>query len=103
MEMRFKWDEEKRKKNVRRHGFDFADTPEVFENIVYTIEDDRFDYGETRYFTLGIVAGRIVALSHTEGDGEMRIISLRKANRHEQEIYFTEVADRLGKNRRHDR
>ncbi len=44
MYMRFEWDEEKRRKNIEKHGFDFADVPKLFENAVYTIDDDRFDY-----------------------------------------------------------
>lgn len=89
--MRFEWDETKRIRNLRVHGFDFRDAYRVFENPVFTIADDRFEYGETRYFSIGILTGRTVALSHTLGDEVIRVISLRKANKHEQEIYFAEI------------
>ncbi|MGI8786590.1 MAG: BrnT family toxin [Pyrinomonadaceae bacterium] len=44
--MKFEWDENKRRINLQRHGIDFADAKQVFENERYTIIDDRFDYGE---------------------------------------------------------
>ena len=96
--MRFEWDENKRRTNIKRHGFDFVDMQEIFENGTCSFPDDRFDYGEVRYFTLGLLFGRIVAVSHTETDEISRIISVRKANKHEQERYFSEIANRLGEN-----
>jgi uncharacterized DUF497 family protein len=44
--MKFEWDENKRLINLRRHGIDFADVKQVFENEAHTIIDDRFNYGE---------------------------------------------------------
>lgn len=67
-----------------------------FENFRDTIVDNRFDYGEVRFFTLGLLNGRVVAISHTETDDVIRIISARKANKNEQTKYFNEIADRLG-------
>jgi uncharacterized protein len=46
--MRFEWDENKRFINLQKHKIDFADVWNVFENEVYTVLDDRFDYGEVR-------------------------------------------------------
>jgi uncharacterized DUF497 family protein len=91
-------DEEKRAANLKRHGFDFADVAQFFENPRDTIIDDRFDYGEIRFFTIGLVNGRVVAISHTETEDVIRIISARKADRNEQTKYFKEIADRLGEN-----
>lgn len=89
--MRFEWDEHKRIANLAKHGFDFKDAYLIFEKPVFTIVDFRFEYGETRYFTLGLMTGRVVALSHTDDNEVIRIISLRRANKNEQEIYFTEI------------
>lgn len=94
--MEFVWDENKRRINLEKHGFDFLDTEKLSENRIYTVKDDRFDYGEERYFTLGLLFGRIVALSHTESDQTVRVISLRKANKYEQQKYIEEIANRLG-------
>lgn len=57
-----------------------------YESCV-TFEDDRFDYGEQRLITLGLLAGRLVVIAHAPRDQATRIISMRKGNRREQEIY----------------
>jgi uncharacterized DUF497 family protein len=88
MTIRFEWDEAKRKSNLRRHGIDFVGCEAVFEAYTLTVEDTRFDYGERRFVTLGLLEGRVVAVVHTESALKIRIISIRKATRHEQEAYF---------------
>ena len=91
--MRFEWDEAKRLANLQKHGIDFADVENVFADEVYTIVDDRFDYGEIRYLSLGLLFGEIIAISHTETDEIIRFISARKAEKHEQETYFKAIRD----------
>lgn len=91
--MKFEWDEDKRLINLQRHGIDFADVWRVFENVTDTIIDERFNYGETRYLSLGLLFGEVVAISHTETDEINRIISVRKAEKYEQEKYFREIRD----------
>ncbi len=91
--MKFEWDENKRLVNLQRHSIDFADVWRVFENVTDTGIDDRFDYEETRYLTLGLLFGEVVAVSHTETDAEVRIISVRKAEKYEQDKYFREIRD----------
>lgn len=91
--MKFEWDENKRLINLLRHGIDFADVWQVFENETYTIFDERFDYGEIRYLSLGLLFGEVVAVSHTETDEVNRIISVRKTKKYEQETYFREIRD----------
>jgi uncharacterized DUF497 family protein len=93
--MRFEWDEAKNRANLAKHGLSFEDASRVFSGRCVTFEDDRFDYGEARLITLGLLAGRLVVISHTPRDEGTRIISMRKANRREQEIY----RKRLGANR----
>ncbi len=51
------WDEAKRVSNFEKHGIDFADLSEVFENQTATEADDRFDYKEDRLLTLGFFQG----------------------------------------------
>jgi hypothetical protein len=86
--MQFEWDEDKRLANVRKHGIDFADVPAVFDGDIVTIEDNRFDYGEQRFVTLGLLKGRVVVVVHTERNGVTRIISVRKATKYEEINYF---------------
>jgi uncharacterized DUF497 family protein len=57
------------------------------------MEDDRFDYGERRFVSLGLLRGRVIAVMHTEHRGVTRIISARKATKYEQRIYFERITD----------
>jgi uncharacterized DUF497 family protein len=91
--MRFEWDEAKRRSNIKRHGLDFVGVDKVFTTDALTLLDDRFDYGELRFLTLGTLNGRVVAVAHTETDKITRIISVRKASKNEEEIYYKEFRD----------
>ena len=86
--MRYTWDNTKRKSNLKKHRLDFADAEIVFEGLTLTIPDNRFDYGEDRFITFGMLDGVVVIIAHTERSDETRIISLRKATKHEEIIYF---------------
>jgi hypothetical protein len=90
--MRYEWDAAKRPGNFAKHGLDFADVELVFDGPCVTFEDSRFDYGEERLITLGLLAGRVVIIAHAPRGEATRIISMRKANRREQKIY----QERLG-------
>ena len=72
-------------------GLDFVDAPRVFDGPTYTYEDDRFDYSEQRFVTLGILDEFVVSIVHTESSRVIRIISLRKARKHEQAIFFKNI------------
>jgi hypothetical protein len=65
----------------------------VFEGETVTILDDRFDYGEARFVTFGLLDGRVVAVAHTETDELIRIISVRKATGYEESSYFKEISN----------
>ena len=91
--MEFQWDEAKRKSNLHNHGIDFVGIEKVFEGETVTILDDRFDYGEVRFVTFGLLDGRVVAVAHTEDDEAIRVISVRKATRYEEDSYFKKIAD----------
>lgn len=92
--MRFLWDDAKSRSNLEKHGLSFEDAEAVLTGACVTFRDDRFDYGEERLVTLGMLAGRLVVLIHAPFEGGTRIISMRKGNRREQEIY----KERLGAN-----
>jgi uncharacterized DUF497 family protein len=82
------WDETKRRANLKKHGLDFADAARVLAGITCTFEDARFEYGEQRFVTLGMLHDTVVVIAHTETAREFRVISMRKATRHEQVLYF---------------
>lgn len=79
--------------NLKKHGLDFRDAEEVFDGVTYTYEDDRFHYGEERFVTLGFLRGIVVSLVHTEEGDHIHVISMRKATRREQEIYFQSIGN----------
>jgi len=83
----FEWDEAKNRSNLVKHGLDFWDTEKVFAGPCITFVDDRFDYGEERLITVGVLARRVVVIAHAPRGEDTRIISMRKANRLEQKIY----------------
>jgi len=91
--MEFKWDEDKRIANVKKHGLDFIDTKRIFDGDTITIEDSRFAYGERRFISFGVLQGRIIAVVHTENEDTIRIISARKATRNEERSYFAQLTD----------
>ena len=85
--MKYEWDEAKNTSNFVKHGLRFEDAEEVFAGSCVTFVDDRCDYGEERLITLGMLAGRLVVIAHTPPEDRTRIISMRKGNRNEKEIY----------------
>ena len=85
--MDFEWDHAKNKANFKKRGLRFEDAALVFESKTFTFLDDRKDYGENRYVTLGQLAKRVVVMVHTQRGNRIRIISLRKANEREKKIY----------------
>ncbi|MHB8743821.1 MAG: BrnT family toxin [Sulfuricaulis sp.] len=89
--MRFTWKEAKRKSNLKTHGLDFLDTSKVFEGLTFTFEDNRFEYGEQRFVTLGLLNGIPVSIVHTETADHIHVISFRKATKHEQSIFFENI------------
>ena len=90
--MRITFDPAKRRATLRNRRVDFADAAVVFEGPVLTLPDERFDYPEERYITVGLLAGRMVIVVWTPTEDGRRIISMRKANAREQARYL----DRLG-------
>ncbi len=92
--MDFEWDEGKNRHNILRHGLDFADAWEIFR-APYVIDPDvRTDYGEDRWIVIGLLGSRTVVVAFTlPGAQTIRIISLRKASRHERKKFEEEIGD----------
>ena len=87
--MRYHYDPQKKVANLKKHGLDFDDARGVIESAqTVTFEDRRFDYEEARFITLGLLHGEVVAIATAETAKTIRIISMRKADRNEQKIYY---------------
>lgn len=91
--MNFEWDERKRRSNLRKHGIDSVGCEAIFDGATKTMVDDRRDYGEERFVTFGLLEGRVVAMAHTETTDIIRVISIRKATKYEQALFFERIQD----------
>jgi uncharacterized DUF497 family protein len=85
--MTVEFDPRKRDAILDQRGLDMAGADEVFAGPTLTVEDDRRDYGEVRYISIGFLDRRMVVLVWTRRGVSRRIVSMRKANAREQEIY----------------
>jgi uncharacterized DUF497 family protein len=85
----FQWDEDKNQANIAKHGIDFRDAARVFEMPMLDRVDDRKNYVEVRVNSPGVLAGRIIAnVTHTDRDGQIRLISARLANEDQRQAYL---------------
>lgn len=90
--MRYIFDLKKRTANSKKHGYDFEDAQQVIESgRTVTFEDRRFDYDEQRFITLGMLRGGVVVIATEETDEIIRVISMRKAERNEEKIYYDKL------------
>lgn len=91
MTLQFAWNKSKAPDNYRRHGVTFELAKEVFKDP-FAIEflDDRQDYGEERFVIIGMVATRVLYVAYTERQNLIRVISARRATKHEQETCLQE-------------
>jgi uncharacterized DUF497 family protein len=94
--MKFTWDKARRLANLAKHGLDFAEAESVFRSVTFSFEDDRFEYGENQFITIGLLGSVVVVMAHTEQDDEIRIISMRRATGSEQRLYYRAFAEGWG-------
>lgn len=87
----FEWDDAKSASNLHKHKIGFDEATEAFTDIC-AIErrDIRKNYGEERFNVIGVVYGRVLFVTFTVRNSKVRIISARKANKHEREDYYRE-------------
>jgi uncharacterized DUF497 family protein len=85
--MKIEFDATKRDTTLESRGLDMADVGDLFAGATITIEDDRRDYGEPRYISIGFLFDRMVIVAWTRRGDVRRIISMRKANDREQQRY----------------
>lgn len=88
----FEWDEEKNAANVKNHGIDFLDAAHIFVNPTIEAIDDGADYGEVRHIALGLSGDKVLNVVYTwRHENVVRIISARRANRHDAKKYYREI------------
>ena len=91
MAAKWDWDPRKNTSNIRKHGIDFANAVRMFDGIVVERMDPRAGYGETRWIAIGIIDEREIVAVYTERGEERRMISARRATRHERQKYWTYI------------
>lgn len=85
--MRITYHEAKRALTLADRGLDFADAIKVFAGGELTQTDNRRDYGEQRYQTIGWLDGVMVMVVWTSRGEARHIISMRKCNDRERGRY----------------
>ncbi|HEX8160380.1 MAG TPA: BrnT family toxin [Pyrinomonadaceae bacterium] len=94
--MKFEWDEAKNKENIRKHELDFADAWEIFAAPMLAALDAREDYGEDRWIGIGFLRNFIAVVTYAEREEVIRVISLRKALKHERTRFEQALRNELG-------
>ncbi len=84
------WDEAKRAANRRDHKIDFTAAYEFDWQTAFVFVDDREDYGELREVAIGFIGPGLYVLTFTRRGEQIRIISLRKAERRDVRRYVEE-------------
>ena len=88
--MEYEWDAAKATENRRKHGIDFVDSIAAIEDPNRLEEmDPRLEYGEERIQVIGMAVGNVLFVITTQrGERTCRILSARRATRHEQDRYY---------------
>jgi hypothetical protein len=89
MTLKFEWDENKSRENLKNHKISFGEAITVFnDSFSVTISDPDHSEKEHRFIDIGTSAtGRILVVVYTEKKGKVRIITCRKATRRERRVY----------------
>jgi uncharacterized protein len=89
------YDPPKRAETLKHRNLDFEDAPKLFAGPHFQMEDDRQDYGETRWIAVGRLGRTMVAVVWTPRGDARRIISMRKCNAKERQRFSARL-DRSG-------
>lgn len=76
--MKIEFDRAKRISILENRGLDMAQADEIFAGKTITVEDDRIEYGEKRFITVGLLKSRMVILVWTPRGEARRIIRHHK-------------------------
>ncbi len=89
--MEIEFDPAKDETNVAKHGVSLQAAERFDWDTALVVEDDRFDYGEMRFYAVGYIGNRLHTLIYADGSHEnaLRAISLWPATRSEVKRYET--------------
>ena len=89
MKLEFEWDERKNAKNIKKHNVSFEEAAAVFSDPQrYEVFDSIHSLMEKRWIVIGLAGSKMYHVIFTERKNRIRIISARKANKKNMEVYF---------------
>ena len=96
--MNVTWDEAKNLSNQKKHGVSFEEAETVFyDDDSVLFDDPDHSVGEEQFLIIGVTdTEKLCIVSHCYRDEDViRIISARKATKHEKQIYWDNLVGRL--------
>jgi uncharacterized DUF497 family protein len=92
MGLQFEWDGGKTAANQKKHGVSFEEPTTIFSDpLSLTISDPDHSESEALFLDLAMShQGRMLAVSYTEREDDIRIISALLAARRERKTYETQ-------------
>ena len=85
---RFEWDKEKNELNIQKHGIDFEEILEVFDDPYFLIKyDTEHSVNEDRYRGIGCINGLLIVITTFTERTRTRIISAQRADTYIKEFY----------------
>ena len=92
--MEFEWNREKNRINQKKHGVSFEEARAIWEDIHLEVEEIAYsEEGEKRSATIGWIGARLHMVIWTQRQDKIRIISVRRARKNEEEIFFKKIQE----------
>ena len=90
--MRYTWNSDKNETNLKRHGLLLSDSARIFDGPTLERLDDRFNYGEERWYAIGLMNGLEITVIYTDiAPDTRRLISAWRSAKHEREAFWKMV------------
>jgi uncharacterized DUF497 family protein len=86
--MEFEWDENKNISNTIKHGINFGQAKQVFNDPYKIVFESEQESGEKRFIILGEILDLLYSVIYTMRNTIIRIISVRRANEKERNRYY---------------
>ena len=92
--MEFEWDIEKSEQNQEKHGVSFDESVVIWETTRLEVENLAYsEDGEKRSATIGWIETKLYVAIWTKRHEKIRIISVRRARKNEEEIFFKKIRE----------
>jgi hypothetical protein len=94
--MEISFNSEKREEVLRERGLDLADASKLLSGLCFEMQDDRFDYGEDRWISVGMLNGEVVVCVWADwGNDHVRVITMWRAEPADRRRYYEYLASLL--------